>query len=244
MLRKILHPFYVIYQVVFAWWAAILLTALTSLAILVFGHYLKIKNGDYYPAIIWCRLTCLLFFIPVKVVDRKKYVDKDKNYVFVANHQGMFDVIVMYGYVMKNFKWIMKDSLRKVPLLGVACAKTEHIFVNRTTPQKDLLRKAIKVLKGGKSMSIFAEGTRSDNGKLGRFKKGAFVIANMAQKTIVPVSIQGSYDILPKGCMCLHWSPVTLTFHEPIECKGRDSENVEYLMTETRAAIAKTLGEE
>lgn len=244
MLRKILHPFYVIYQVLFAWWVAILLTAITSLLILLFGRYLKIKNGDYYPAVVWCRLTCWLFFIPVKVVDRNKYVEKDKNYIFVANHQGMFDILAMYGYVMKNFKWIMKDALRKVPLLGKACYETGHVFVNRTTPQKDLLRKSINILKSGKSMSIFAEGTRCDDGKLGPFKKGAFVIANMTQKPIIPVTIQGSYDILPKGCRFIHWSPITLTFHAPIECKGRDSENVEYLMRETRAAIAKTLGEE
>lgn len=244
MLRKILHPLYVIYQVLFAWWVAILLIALVSIAISLFGRYLKLKNGDYYPAIVWCHLTCWLFFIPVKIVNRDKYIKKDQNYVFVANHQGMFDVILLYGYIFKNFKWIMKESLRKVPLLGKACADTGHIFVNRDTPQKDLLRKSINVLKSGKSMAIFAEGTRCDNGKLGPFKKGAFVIANMAQKPIIPITIQGSYDILPKGCMCLHWSPVTLTFHEPIECKGRDSENVEYMMRETRAAIAKTLGEE
>ncbi|MBR5861625.1 MAG: 1-acyl-sn-glycerol-3-phosphate acyltransferase [Bacteroidaceae bacterium] len=244
MLRKILHPLYALYQIVFAWWVVLLLTELTSLAILVFGKYLKIKNGDYYPAVIWCRLSCIIFLIPVKIVDRDKYVQKDKKYVFVANHQGIFDVFVLYGYMKKNFKWIMKDSLRKIPLLGKACAETEHIFVNRTTPQKDLLRKAMSVIKGGKSMTIFAEGTRCDDGKLGAFKKGAFVIANMTQTPVVPIAIEGSYDILPKGCWCLHWSKVKVTYHAPIECKGRDSENVEYMLTETRAAIAKTLNEE
>ena len=244
MLRKILHPFYALYQILFAWWVVIILTELTSLAILVFGKYLKIKNGDYYPAVIWCRLSCIIFLIPVKIVDRDKYVQKDKRYVFVANHQGIFDVFVLYGYMKQNFKWIMKDSLRKIPLLGKACAETEHIFVNRTTPQKDLLRKAMSIIKGGKSMTIFAEGTRCDNGKLGEFKKGAFVIANMTQTPVVPIAIEGSYDILPKGCWCLHWSKVTVTYHAPIECKGRDSENVDYLLNETRSVIAKTLKEE
>lgn len=243
MLRKILHPFYALYQILFAWWVVIILTELTSLAILVFGKYLKIKNGDYYPAVIWCRLSCIIFLIPVKIVDRDKYVQKDKRYVFVANHQGIFDVFVLYGYMKQNFKWIMKDSLRKIPLLGKACAETEHIFVNRTTPQKDLLRKAMSIIKGGKSMTIFAEGTRCDNGKLGEFKKGAFVIANMTQTPVVPIAIEGSYDILPKGCWCLHWSKVTVTYHAPIECKGRDSENVDYLLNETRSVIAKTLKE-
>lgn len=244
MLRKILHPFYALYQILFAWWVVIILTELTSLAILVFGKYLKIKNGDYYPAVIWCRLSCIIFLIPVKIVDRDKYVQKDKRYVFVANHQGIFDVFVLYGYMKQNFKWIMKDSLRKIPLLGKACAETEHIFVNRTTPQKDLLRKAMSIIKGGKSMTIFAEGTRCDDGKLGEFKKGAFVIANLTQTPVVPIAIEGSYDILPKGCWCLHWSKVTVTYHTPIECKGRDSENVDYLLNETRSVIAKTLKEE
>lgn len=243
-MRKILHPFYVIYQLCFALWAGILLTFLASCAIWFFGGVLKLKNGDYYPAVIWCRLMCYVFLIPVKIVGREENVEKDKNYVFVANHQGMFDIFILYGYIMKNFKWMIKKQLRKVPMLGLACEKTDHIFVDRTTPQKDILRKSLNVLKSGKSMAIFAEGTRTNNGKLGTFKKGAFAVANLAQKPIVPIAIQGAYDILPKGCWCAHWSPVTVTFHKPIECIGRDSENVEYLLTESRAAIAKTLGEE
>ncbi|MBQ2787895.1 MAG: 1-acyl-sn-glycerol-3-phosphate acyltransferase [Bacteroidaceae bacterium] len=243
-MRKILHPFYILYQICFAWWATLIITAITAIIIWIFGGVLKIKNMDYYPAWIWCRLTCLIFLIPVKVVDREKYVEKGKNYIFVANHQGMFDIFILYAFINKNFKWMMKDSLRKVPLLGIACEKTDHIYINRSTPQKDILRKSLKVLKEGKSMTIFAEGTRSDNGRLGRFKKGAFAVANLSQKPIVPIAIEGAYDILPKNCKVAHWSPVTVTFHKPIECIGRNSDNVDYLLDETRAAIAKTLGEE
>lgn len=243
-MRKILHPLYALYQILFAWWVGIIATAITSILIWFFGGILKIKNGDFYPAWVWCRFMCLLFFIPVKVVGREENVRKDKNYIFVANHQGMFDIFLLYAFINKNFKWMMKDSLRKVPLLGVACYKTDHIFVNRTTPQKDIFRKAQKIIKSGLSMSIFAEGTRSDNGKLGRFKKGAFVVANLTQTEIVPIAIDGAYDILPKNCFFAHWSPVTLTFHKPIECQGRGSENVDYLLEETRSVIAKTLREE
>ena len=108
MLRKILHPLYVLYQVLFAWWIALLLAALAAIFISLFGHYLKIKNGDHTPAVIWCKLTCWVFLIPVKVVDRNKYVKKDQTYIFAANHQGLFDIFVMYGYVMKRFKWSMR----------------------------------------------------------------------------------------------------------------------------------------
>lgn len=243
-MRKILHPLYALYQIVFAWWAGIIATAITASLIWLLGGILKIKNGDYYPAWLWCRFMCLLFFIPVKVVGRKENVEKGKNYVFVANHQGMFDIFLLYAFINKNFKWMMKDSLRKVPILGVACYKTDHIFVNRTTPQKDIFRKAQNVIKSGKSMAIFAEGTRSDNGKLGVFKKGAFVVANLTQTPVVPIAIDGAYEILPKNGIFVHWAPVTLTFHKPIECNGRGSENVDYLLEETRSAIAHTLGEQ
>ena len=218
-----------------------IVVAITAIIISLFGYRFKIKNADHTPAVIWCKLTCWIFLIPVKVVDRDKYVKKDQNYIFVANHQGMFDIFVMYGYVCKRFKWIMKDTLRKMPLLGRACAQTGHIFVNRSTPQKDLLRKSINILKSGASMGIFPEGTRCRNGKMNPFKKGAFVIANMTQVPIIPITIDGSYDILPKGCKCLHWSPVTLTFHAPIECNGRDAENVDRMMAEAETAIANTL---
>ena len=242
-MRKLLHPLYALYQICFAWWAGILLAALASLAIGFFGGILKIKNGDYWPAVIWCRLTCWVFLIPVKVVDREKYVEKDQSYVFVANHQGTFDIFVMYGYVMRNFKWMIKDSLRKIPLLGKACEMTDHIYVNRTSPQKDIFRKAINIIRSGKCMAIFPEGTRCRDGKLGAFKKGAFAVANMTQVPVIPVTIQGSYDIMPVGAHFLHWSPVTLTFHAPIKGEGRGSENVDYLMEKSREAIAKTLGE-
>ena len=241
MLRKILHPLYILYQVLFAWWAALIVVTITAIIIEVFGHFFKIKNADHAPAVIWCKLTCWIFLIPVKVVDRDKYVKKDQNYIFVANHQGMFDIFIMYGYICKRFKWIMKDTLRKMPLLGRACAQTGHIFVNRTTPQKDLLRKSISTLKSGASMGIFPEGTRCRNGKMNKFKKGAFVIANMTQVPIIPITIDGAYDILPKGCKCMHWSPVTLTFHAPIECKSRDAENVERMMEEAESVIRATL---
>ncbi len=242
-MRKILFPLYVLYQVCFAWWIGIIATMITSILILVFGKYIPVKNGDYYPALVWCRFMCLLFLIPVKVKGREN-VDYSKNHIFVANHQSMFDIFALYGYINQNFKWMMKDALRKVPILGKACAETDHIYVNRTTPQKDILRKAQSILKSGKSMTIFAEGTRTATGKLGRFKKGAFVVASLTRSDIIPIAIEGSYDIMPKDAIFMRWSPITVTFHKPIELQGKGSDAVDNLMAETRSVIAKTLGEE
>ena len=242
-MKKILRPFYLLYQLVIAYPLAGIATMLTGISISLFGKYLPVKGGDYYPAVIWAKFMIRIFLLPMKVKGLEN-LDPGKNYVFVANHQGAWDVFVMFGYLGRNFKWMMKDSLRKMPFIGKACYDTGHIFVNRTSPQKEIFVKAIKTLKSGTALGIFAEGTRTRSGRLGEFKKGAFVIADMAQLEVVPLAIKGSFELLPKKGIFMNWTPLELTVMKPIAPIGKGKENVEYLMNESRAAIAKALGEE
>lgn len=241
-MKKILRPFYLLYQLI-AYPLAGIATMLTGLSISLFGKYIPVKGGDYYPAVLWSKFMIRIFLLPIKVEGREN-LDPNKNYVFIANHQGAWDVFVMFGYLGRNFKWMMKDSLRKMPFIGKACYDTGHIFVNRSSPQKEIFVKALKTLKRGTALGIFAEGTRTRNGRLGAFKKGAFVIADMAQLPVVPLAIEGSYNLLPKKGIFMNWTPLKLTIMKPIEPIGKGKENVEYLTNESRAAIAKALGEE
>jgi 1-acyl-sn-glycerol-3-phosphate acyltransferase len=151
---------------------------------------------------------------------------------------------MMFGYLGHNFKWMMKDSLRKMPFVGKGCYDTGHTFVNRESPQKEIFVKAIRILKSGTSLGIFAEGTRTDTGRLGEFKKGAFAIADMTQVEVVPLAIEGSFKLLPKKAIFMNWTPLKLTIMKPLAPIGKGKENVEYLMNESRSAIAKALGEE
>lgn len=241
-MKKILRPFYLLYQLI-AYPLAGIASALTGICISLFGKYIPIKGGDYWPAVIWSKFMIRIFLLPMTVVGREK-LDPNKNYIFIANHQGSWDIFMMFGYIGRNFKWMMKDSLRKMPFIGQACYDTGHIFVNRDAPQKEIFVKAVKTIKKGTAMGIFAEGTRTRSGRLGEFKKVAFVIADMTQVEVVPIAIQGSYDLLPKKGIFMNWSPLKLTILDPIKPIGKGKENVEYLMTESRAAIAKALGEE
>ena len=241
-MKKILRPFYLLYQLI-AYPLAGIATMLTGIIISLFGKYIPVKGGDYYPAVLWSKFMIRIFLLPIKVEGREN-LDPNKNYVFIANHQGAWDVFVMFGYLGRNFKWMMKDSLRKMPFIGKACYDTGHIFVNRSSPQKEIFVKALKTLKRGTAMGIFAEGTRTRNGRLGAFKKGAFVIADMAQLPVVPLAIEGSYNLLPKKGIFMNWTPLKLTIMKPIEPIGKGKENVEYLTNESRAANAKALGEE
>ena len=242
-MKKILHPFYLLYQIIIAYPLAGIASMLTGIIISLFGRYIPIKGGDYWPAVLWAKFMIRIFLLPIKVEGREN-LDPKKNYVFIANHQGSWDIFVMFGYLGRNYKWMMKDSLRKMPFIGKACYDTGHIFVNRSAPQKEIFVKALKTLKKGTAMGIFAEGTRTRNGRLGEFKKGAFVIADMAQIEVVPLAIEGSYNLLPPKSKFMNWTPLKLTIMEPIKPIGKGKENVEYLMNESRAAIAKALGEE
>ena len=209
----------------------------------LFGKYVHVKGGDYYPAVLWAKFMIRIFLLPMKVVGLEN-LEPDKKYIFVANHQGFWDVFMMFGYLGHNFKWMMKDSLRKMPFVGKGCYDTGHIFVNRESPQKEIFVKAIRILKSGTSLGIFAEGTRTDTGRLGEFKKGAFAIADMTQVEVVPLAIEGSFKLLPKKAFFMNWTPLKITIMKPLAPIGKGKENVEYLMNESRSAIAKALGEE
>ncbi len=242
-MKKILRPFYLLYQLVIAYPLAGIATMLTGLSMTLFGKYVHVKGGDYYPAVLWAKFMIRIFLLPIKVVGLEN-LEPDKKYIFVANHQGFWDVFMMFGYLGHNFKWMMKDSLRKMPFVGKGCYDTGHIFVNRESPQKEIFVKAIRILKSGTSLGIFAEGTRTDTGRLGEFKKGAFAIADMTQVEVVPLAIEGSFKLLPKKAIFMNWTPLKITIMKPLAPIGKGKENVEYLMTESRSAIAKALGEE
>lgn len=104
------------------------------------GHNYRFVTGGahfwgYYPGKIWSQLICYLLLIPVKINGREK-LHKRTSYVFVPNHQGSFDIFLIYGFLGRNFKWMMKKSLRKIPFVGKACESAGHIFVDRSSPKK------------------------------------------------------------------------------------------------------------
>jgi 1-acyl-sn-glycerol-3-phosphate acyltransferase len=179
---------------------------------------------------------------PVDVVGREN-LKKGQSYIFVANHQGAFDIFLIYGFLNHNFRWIMKQELRKVPFMGRACAVAGHIFIDRTsiTSIKESLENAEKQLAGGLSVVVFPEGSRTKTGKLGKFKKGAFQMAVDLKLPVVPMTIEGPFDILPIGTITLHPRRLRLTIHPPIESSKVGVEAIIDLSSRSRDAIASCL---
>ena len=125
---------YRIYQLFVALPVMLVFSALTSIVTIIGCTLGSAHFWGYYPAMIWSRLMCYVFLLPVRVEGRK-HLAKHQSYVFVANHQGPFDIFLVYGFLGRNFKWMMKKSLRHLFLIGKACESAGHIFVDKSGPR-------------------------------------------------------------------------------------------------------------
>lgn len=220
------------------------LTILTAL-ITIIGSVLGNRDfWGYYPARFWSRCVCTLWFIRVKVVGREN-IDPKTSYVFVANHQGALDIWTIYGYLNHNFKWLMKKSLEKVPFVGIACKYAGHVFVDDANPRgvRDTIAEAEERLKDGMSVVIFPEGSRTWDGKLSPFKRGAFMLAGEFKLPVVPVTIDGAYRCMPRTTYNARPGTIIMTIHKPIY-PGPRGFNTRRLMQQAREDIESALPEE
>lgn len=235
---------YRIYQLFIGLPLGILATALTAIITTMGCTLGKASFWALYPAMLWSRFMCWIFLLPVRVKGHQ-HLQENESYVFVANHQGAYDIFLIYGYLGRHFKWMMKKSLRRIPLVGRACEDAGHIFVDKSGPHamQQTVDQARRILCDGVSLVVFPEGSRSDTGVVGTFHRGAFQLADELQLAVVPVSIEGSFEVLSrkKGFNFLTWHPLSVTFHEPIAPQGKGMENERWLMQESRRVILKQL---
>lgn len=241
---KILTYLYNIYLVCFALPLFVILTILTALTTIVGSLLGGAKTWGYYPGKVWSILTCILLLLPVKVTGREK-LHKHTSYIFVPNHQGAFDIFLIYGFLGRNFKWMMKKSLRKIPFVGAACQSAGHIFVDRSGPKKvmETIEQAKKSLVNGLSLVVFPEGARSFTGHMGIFKKGAFQLADELQLSIVPITIIGSFEVMPRTSKWIHQHSMRLIIHDPIAPKGSGMEDIVALRNEAYHVVMGGLPE-
>ena len=196
-------------------------TFVLGLLTVLLAMVLPPRTVSWLTARTWARLNAL--FIPMRVSVRgRENVDPQRSYVIVSNHQSHIDVLALYGWLEIDFKWVMKAELRRVPGLGVGCEKLGHIFIDRSNRQAALasINAAKDRLVAGTSVLFFAEGTRSRDGRLGRFKKGAFRFAVDTGLPILPVTVSGTGVILPPDTRTLWPGHARITFHPPVEVGG------------------------
>jgi len=151
-------------------------------------------------------------------VTGRENIDPRTSYVFVANHQGAYDIFSIFGYLNHNFRWMMKIGLLKMPVIGASCAAAGHIFVDNSsaTAIRHTMAKAESSLKNGMSLVVFPEGSRSFTGKMRAFHKGAYQLAMEFHLPVVPVTIDGAFDVMPRTATVPKWGTIKLTIHKPI----------------------------
>ena len=220
----------------------VVLTILTAL-LTILGSFIDSDFWGYYPAKWWSRAWCALTFVRVKVKNRE-LIDHHTSYVFVANHQSAYDIFGIYGFLNHNFRWMMKKSLEKVPFVGMACKAAGHIMVDNSTPTgvKHTMDDAQKKLSGGMSLVIFPEGSRSRTGKMQPFKRGAFKLATQFNLPIVPITIDGAYNVMPRTTYNIKPGRITITLHEPIH-PTEEGHELESVMAKSYEAIKSSLPE-
>ena len=139
-------------------------------------------------------------------------------YIFVANHQSHYDTPVIFSSLPLQLRIIAKESLAKFPVLGWHLKRGGHLFVDRQHPDRaGILNRWRALVSEGHSLIIFAEGTRSWDGRVARFKAGSFLLAMQAGLPIVPLALIGTRNVMPKGRLRSEPADVTLVVHEPID---------------------------
>lgn len=232
---------YRIYQILIMCPLIVVSTIITAV-LTVIGSALGFgKWWGYYPEVIWSRIFCWLAFVKVTVRGREN-IDKDTSYVFVANHQGAYDIFTVYGYLGHNFRWMMKSSLRKIPFVGWACAWAKQIFVDNSTASatRRTMAEAERLLSGGMSLVVFPEGARTWTGEMRPFKKGAYRLAVEFNLPVVPLTIDGAFHVLPRFKKLPVPGHIYLTIHKPINPDG-DGHDLSKLMQESRQVIEEGL---
>lgn len=234
--------FYRIYQFVIMLPVLVVATIVTSLVTIAGVSIGAGKWAGYWPQHLWARFFCIMTLVRVTVKGRE-HVEKGRGYVFVANHQGAYDIFSIAGYLNHNFRWMMKASLRRIPLVGLACEKAHQIYVDSSSGARlrRTMERAEGLLREGMSLVVFPEGARTFTGKMGRFKKGAFSLATEFSLPVVPITISGAFEVMPRTARLPKWGHITLTIHEPIEADPEKGHDLTELMEASAAAVASGL---
>ena len=163
--------------------------------------------------------------------------------IYIANHQSNVDIWVLARVMPFGTRFVAKQELFRIPVLGPAMTAAGFIRINRSNRAEAIrsLTRAAESIRGGRPLILFPEGTRSKDGKLQPFKKGAFHLATQAGVPVVPVIIRGTFEIMPPGSIRIRSGPVEVFFERPIDLSEMESDRPRDLLNAVQAVIASRL---
>jgi 1-acyl-sn-glycerol-3-phosphate acyltransferase len=220
--------------------AIVVVTVVYSVAVSI--HMLLWRNTDVFFAYArsWSKKVLWLSGVHVTVQGAEHLVPSER-YIYAANHTSLFDIPVILAFVPDNVRIMYKQELEKIPVFGWGLRLSPFISINRERSREAIstLDEAVISMQTGSSVLVFPEGTRSKDGSLGTFKRGAFTMAVRAGRRIVPMSIQGAHRLLPQGKLRLLGGSVVVALHKPLDVPEQATrEQEKELMSTVREIIA------
>ena len=176
-------------------------------------------------------------------VDGMENLKKDQSYILVSNHSSLLDIPALISAAPFPVRFLAKKSLLWFPLFGWVMYFSGHILIDRESAQSALrsLKKAPSLLKKGISLIVFPEGTRSPDGEVKEFKRGAFLLAQHSKFPVVPISTIGTYEMLPRHGWCFWPGTIHIRMGEPIPTRDLSHRELKDLKGKVRATIIENL---
>jgi len=218
----------------------VLVTAYFSAAAVATAFIGGTENSIHKIARLWARILLKLSGVKVEVLG-VEHVLRDRPQIFMSNHQSGFDIFIVLAYIPGQFRWIAKKELFRIPVFSLAMKKAGYIEIDRQHRDQAMmsLNRAAQKIREGKSVMSFPEGTRSRDGQIKPFKQGMFHLALQAGVPIVPVTIVGASEIMPKRSLRIYPGKIRLIIGHPIDVQPYTPETRQELMNQVRQVIVR-----
>jgi 1-acyl-sn-glycerol-3-phosphate acyltransferase len=172
-----------------------------------------------------------------------EHLDPAQSYVLASNHQSIYDIPIIFAALPLQLRIVAKASLGSFPFLGWHLQRTGHLLVDRKNPGPGIVAKMARLVGEHHSLIVFPEGTRSVDGRVGRFKKGSFLVAINAQLPVVPVSLAGSRHVMRKGRLMVCPGTVDLRVHPPVPTTDVTRQQIHEFADRIRATVQADVDE-
>lgn len=227
-------------RTIFVW--SCIVIALLILGIVIFITYPFDRRGKviHHYGRLWGKIALLVNRVKVRV-EGIEHLKGEGPYIFMSNHQGTYDIFALLGHLPFQFRWLAKKELFSVPFFGWVMAAAGYVSVDREGTRKpvEAMNEAAQKIREGMSVVIFPEGSRSPDGSIQPFKKGGFTLAIKSKVPIIPISIIGSREIMPKGKLTVTSGEIRIRIDHPIETQNYSLKDRKSLMEKVRQTISK-----
>jgi 1-acyl-sn-glycerol-3-phosphate acyltransferase len=216
----------------------VIATLVLFLPITVSALFSSTGNLPFSLSRIWARVVLLATGTRTVIRGRER-IERGQSYIIISNHQSHFDILALVTSLRIQFRWVIKRELLKIPLFGYALYASRNIFIDRSNREQSMksIHDGMDRLPRGAGVMFFAEGTRSPDGAIQQFKKGGFVIAIERNLPILPVTVNGSRRVLPKGSIVYNSGRIEVVVGDPIDTSGYTQEGLNKLIDDTRSVV-------